>query len=57
MRAQLRPMIQNLGTNLHRKLESYPDSRCPELNLAHMPPTPPHHALRAREEGRDRILV
>jgi hypothetical protein len=34
--AHLRPMIQNLRANLHPKLESYPDSSCPELNLAHM---------------------
>src|SRR6202163_815548 len=35
-RAYFRPMIQNLRTNLHPKLESYRDSSCPELNLAQM---------------------
>src|ERR1700694_2316437 len=35
-RAHFRPVIQNLRTNLHPKLESYRDSSCPELNLAQM---------------------
>src|SRR5216683_2240791 len=35
-RAHFRPVIQNLRANLHPKLESYRDSWCPELNLAHM---------------------
>jgi hypothetical protein len=29
-------VIQNLRANLHPKLESYPDSCCPELKLAPM---------------------
>src|SRR4030088_1881784 len=37
VRAHLRPVIQNLRTNLHPKLESYRDSWCPELKLAPMP--------------------
>src|SRR5205085_5817397 len=35
-RTHFRPVIQNLRTNLHPKLESYRDSWCPELKLAPM---------------------
>src|SRR5205823_7123609 len=38
-RTHFRPVIQNLRTNLHPKLESYRDSWCPELKLAPMTPT------------------
>ena len=51
-RAHFRPVIQNLRANLHPKLESYRDSSCPELNLAHMTPTLSPQAGRGRSSQR-----